>query len=301
MKIIIRNTTYIIEASIFILWILFCKLLGINYASSLGGQLAKFFGPFTILDKRATNNLKKVFPQADKTKLTQIRLGMWENLGRTLAELAFANKLNPYKNKGINSYKNKPRFSIIGEKYIDDLNNNNRGAILFSAHIGNWEICPLITTRKNLETTSIYRHANNPINERVIQWLRKGICHYAPKGPTGAKTIFKVLRNKQYAAVLADQKLNEGKLINFLGHPAKTATAIAELSIKLSLPIVPVHVIRVKGPTFKYVAEKPIKMPSKKLDHEEKVLYILNRVNEIMGKWILNNPEQWLWIHNRWQ
>ena len=297
--IIIRNTIYIIEASIFILWILFCKLLGINYASFLGGQLAKFFGPFTILDKRASNNLKKVFPQANQKKLTQIRLGMWENLGRTLAELAFANKLNPYKNKGINSYKNKPRFSIIGEKYIDDLN-NNRGGILFSAHIGNWEICPLITTRKNLETTSIYRHANNPINETVIQWLRKGICYYAPKGPTGAKAIFKVLRNKKYAAVLADQKLNEGKLINFLGHPAKTATAIAELSIKLSLPIVPVHVIRVNGPTFKYVAEKPIQMPSEKLDHEEKVLYILNRVNEIMGEWILNNPEQWLWIHNRW-
>jgi len=299
MKIIIRNTTYIIEASIFILWILFCKLLGINYASSLGGQLAKCFGPLTILDKRALNNLKKVFPQANQKKLTQIRLGMWENLGRTLAELAFANKLNPYKNKGINSYKNKPRFSIIGEKYIDDLN-NDRGGILFSAHIGNWEICPLITTRKNLETTSIYRHANNPINETVIQWLRKGICYYAPKGPTGAKAIFKVLRNKKYAAVLADQKLNEGKLINFLGHPAKTATAIAELSIKLSLPIVPVHVIRVNGPTFKYVAEKPIQMPSEKLDHEEKVLYILNRVNEIMGEWILNNPEQWLWIHNRW-
>ena len=276
--IIIRNTIYIIEASIFILWILFCKLLGINYASSLGGQLAKFFGPFTTLDKRAANNLKKVFPQANQKKLTQIRLGMWENLGRTLAELAFANKLNPYKNKGINSYKNKPRFSIIGEKYIDDLN-NDRGGILFSAHIGNWEICPLITTRKNLETTSIYRHANNPINETVIQWLRKGICHYAPKGPAGAKTIFKVLRNKKYAAVLADQKLNEGKLIDFLGHPAKTATAIAELSIKLSLPIVPVHVIRVNGPTFKYVAEKPIQMPSEKLDHEEKVLYILNRVN----------------------
>ena len=64
--------------------------------------------------------------------------------------------------------------------------------------------------------------------------------------------------------MLADQKLNEGKLINFLGHPAKTATAIAELSIKLSLPIVPVHVIRVKGPTFKYVAEKPFSSKTQK-------------------------------------
>ena len=37
------------------------------------------------------------------------------------------------------------------------------------------------------------------------------------------------LRKKKYAAILADQKLNEGKLVDFLGHPAKTASAIAEL------------------------------------------------------------------------
>jgi KDO2-lipid IV(A) lauroyltransferase len=123
---------------------------------------------------------------------------------------------------------------------------------------------------------------------------------YTPKGPEGAKKIFKVLRNNKYAAVLADQKLNEGKLINFLGHPAKTATAIAEFSIKLSLPIIPVHVERINGPTFKYIVEKPLKIPDKNLSHEEKVLYILNEINDVMSKWILKNPEQWLWIHNRW-
>ena len=246
------------------------------------------------------NNLKKIFPHYTETEIDKIKLGMWKNLGRTIAELAFVNKLNPYKKKNINSYKGKPRFSIIGKQYIDDLKNSGKGALLFSAHIANWEIAPLITSRYNLETTSIYRHANNPINDKMIQWLRKGICQYAPKGPKGAKEIFKALRNKKCAAVLADQKLNEGKSINFLGHPAKTATAIAEFSIKLSLPIIPIHVVRVEGPTFQYIIEKPIKLPNRNLSHEEKVLFILNSINEKMGEWILQNPEQWLWIHNRW-
>ena len=300
MKILIANTLYIIEAFFFILWILFCKLLGINYASLIGEKLAKLLGPLTNLDKRALNNLKKIFPHYTETEIDKIKLGMWKNLGRTIAELAFVNKLNPYKKKNINSYKGKPRFSIIGKQYIDDLKNSGKGALLFSAHIANWEIAPLIFSRYNLETTSIYRHANNPINDKMIQWLRKGICQYAPKGPKGAKKIFKALRNKKCAAVLADQKLNEGKSINFLGHPAKTATAIAEFSIKLSLPIIPIHVVRVEGPTFQYIIEKPIKLPNRNLSHEEKVLFILNSINEKIGEWILQNPEQWLWIHNRW-
>ena len=299
MKILIRNFLYLLEALMIILWILFCKMLGINLASNIGGKLGKILGPFTNLNKIAHKNLKKIFHNKNEESIKKISLNMWDNLGRTIAEMSFANKLDPYKTDKINSYNNKPRFIIQGKKHIEELK-NQKGGLLFSAHIGNWEICPLITTKYNLETTSIYRHANNPINEKIIQWLRNGICLYTPKGPEGAKKIFKVLRNNKYAAVLADQKLNEGKLINFLGHPAKTATAIAEFSIKLSLPIIPVHVERINGPTFKYIVEKPLKIPDKNLSHEEKVLYILNEINDVMSKWILKNPEQWLWIHNRW-
>ena len=207
--------------------------------------------------------------------------------------------IHPFQLRSI--HKNKNLNRIIGKKYLEDLKINKSGAILFSAHIGNWEICPLIITRRGEEVTSIYRHANNPITEKIIQRLRKGICLYAPKGPKGANTLFKVLRQKKYAAILADQKLNEGESIKFLGHPAKTATAIAELSIRLSVPIIPVHVERIKGVKFKYIVEKPIKVDNEKMNHDDKVKMILLKINNKIEKWILKNPEQWLWIHNRWE
>ena len=34
--------------------------------------------------------------------------------------------------------------------------------------------------------------------------------------------------------------------------------------------------------------------------HEDKVLKILYEINKTMENWILKNPDQWLWIHNRW-
>ncbi len=293
MKKILLIISYLIEAILLLFWIILCKIIGIKLSSFVGGKIAQFIGPLTKLDNIANSNLTKVFPNLSNKKISIIKNNMWNNIGRNTGELIFANKLNPYLDK--------KKFSIIGKKYLEDLKKNKSGAILFSAHIGNWEICPLIITRRGEEVTSIYRHANNPITEKIIQRLRKGICLYAPKGPKGANTLFKVLRQKKYAAILADQKLNEGESIKFLGHPAKTATAIAELSIRLSVPIIPVHVERIKGVKFKYIVEKPIKIDSKEMNHDDKVKMILLKINNKIEKWILKNPEQWLWIHNRWE
>ena len=301
MKSVLIYIIYIIEAFLLCVWITICRLIGIDFASSLGSKIIKCLGPLSKFDKRAEINLKKIFPSINAKEQQVIKKNMWDNLGRNIGELAFANKLNPYSDQNINSIKEEPRFSIVGKKYLEDIIQKNTGAIFFSAHIGNWEICPLILTGKDLKVTSIYRHANNPLNEKIIQWLRRGISFYAPKGPSGAKTLFKVLRNKEFAAILADQKLNEGILIDFLGHPAKTATAIAELSIKLSIPVIPIHVQRIKGATFKYIIEKPIISSKKNCTHEEEVLELLNRINKTIENWVLKCPEQWLWIHNRWQ
>ena len=300
MKKLLIYIIYFLEAFILCLWIGLCRIIGIDLASKLGSLVLRFIGPMTKFDNRATKNINKIFPDLDINRLKKLKREMWENLGRNLGELVFAKKLNPYDKKNINSFKNKPRFTIEGEKYLNEIFKTKKGVIFFSAHIGNWEICPLILSAKNLKVTSIYRHANNPINEKIIQWLRQGISNYAPKGPSGAKTLFKVLRNNEYAAILADQKLNEGKVIEFLNHPAKTATAIAELSLKLSVPIVPIYVERVKGAQFKYIIEKPIYNKKNNKNHSEELNMLLKKINGIISKWILKNPSQWLWIHNRW-
>ena len=49
--------------------------------------------------------------------------------------------------------------------------------MFFSAHIGNWEICPLILSARGLKVTSIYRHANNPINEKNYSMVKKRYFH----------------------------------------------------------------------------------------------------------------------------
>ena len=120
-----------------------------------------------------------------------------------------------------------------------------KGNHFFSAHFGNWEIGPYVINKLNTELMGIYRKSNNFYVDKLIQKYRNKKTTYVPKGDLGAKKSFMV--KKEGLALLMDQKLNEGVNINFLGKPAKTATAIAELAIRMNLDIVPIKLLRINN------------------------------------------------------
>ena len=79
-----------------------------------------------------------------------------------------------------------------------------------------------------------------------------------------------------------------------------TATAIAELALRMELDIVPLKLLRNKGYGHEITFLPKLAFPNKKLSHENKVKDILNKINNQLSSWIIKNPEQWLWIHRRW-
>ena len=70
---------------------LFCvfKILGIKNASSVGSILGKFFGPFFRSKALVKKNIKIALGNIDEGKQKKIIMGMWSNIGRTLAEYIF--------------------------------------------------------------------------------------------------------------------------------------------------------------------------------------------------------------------
>ena len=97
-----------------------------------------------------------------------------------------------------------------------------------------------------------------------------------------------------------DQKLNEGIKVNFLGKPAYTATAIAELAIRMDVDIVPIKIVRKASNSTEIHFFNKIQMPHKKLSHSKRVKLIINKINLEISSWIRKDPEQWLWLHRRW-
>ena len=287
-----RRSRHTIEY--FAAWLLYVMfaLLPLDWASGLGGWIGRTFGPNLRVSNNARRNLKLTFPDWNDEKVEQTVLAMWDNLGRTAGEHPHLSAFDPYQKNS--------RVDVVGAEYCDLLKGNEKPGLFFAGHIGNWEISPLAGTRRGLTVHLVYRRANNPFFDRLVQKGRDALDgDLYPKGPEGAKSIIRALKRGDNMAMLVDQKMNDGVPVPFLGREAMTAPAVAELALRYKCPVVPARVERLGGAYFRVTFYPPLDRPDKG-DKQQNILAMMTEINRQLGDWIKENPDQWLWVHNRW-
>ena len=287
-----KRLKQLFEVILLILTMLLFKIIGFYASSSLAYFILRIFYPLTKFKDRVNANIKIAFPSVSEDQINLIVEGMIENLGRSIGEFPHLYKFKQ------NSYKN--LVKINGQENLQIL---NKGGIVFTAHMGNWELMPhLFSELLNEEIYIVYRKASNPYVEKIINLFRKGSnVHYIAKGHNGAKQIIRALKKQKIVTLLVDQRLKEGIEVPFFSKDSLTPPALASLAIEYNVPIVPLYIIRVKNREHKFeiFIEKPLKI--KFTDNKKKDVYnIMLIVNRILEKWIRSNPSQWFWIHNRW-
>ena len=70
------------------------KLLPRDCASALGGALARRIGPSLGVSRHARRNLSRAFPEFPETEIARVVAGMWDNLGRVVAEYPHLRKIS---------------------------------------------------------------------------------------------------------------------------------------------------------------------------------------------------------------
>src|SRR3546814_20175347 len=83
----------------FALW-LFGRL-PVETASTFGGWLARKLGPRFRAHRYASDNLARAMPELDAAAREKILDGMWDNLGRVLAEYAHRSEERRVGNEGV--------------------------------------------------------------------------------------------------------------------------------------------------------------------------------------------------------
>jgi KDO2-lipid IV(A) lauroyltransferase len=275
-------------------WMLYATfgLMPVDMASWVGGALGRLVGTRLRVTQNARRNLKRVFPDLTEIDIDRIIRDMWDNLGRTAGEHPHLAKFDPY---APNS-----RVEIVGGEQIDGLRDDGKTGLLFAGHIANWEISPLCGIKRGLTVHLVYRRANNPFFDAIVQKGRAVLGgDLYPKGSDGAKKMLRAMVRGDHMAMLVDQKMNDGIPVPFLGIEAMTAPAIAELAIRFDCPVVPARVERLKGARFRVTFEAPLENPSTG-DRKADVKVLMTQINDRLSDWIRARPGQWLWVHNRW-
>ncbi len=273
------------EAFPVIIFYLFLKILPVFVSSALGGKLARWIGPFLPVTRLGLKNLALAFPEKSCEEHAQIMRDVWENLGRVVGEFPHTETIS-----------RDPRYiQVVHKEQIENLKEDGKAGIFFSAHMANWEFSHLVCVNHHLPMRVIAREPNN----WVIRWFIRQVrtnpdVKVILKGGAGSKELLQTVLRHEHLGILVDQRLSEGEKLPFFNHPAFTTTAPAKLAHKFHIPLVPVQIERLKGCRFRITFYPPLTLEST----PEKTTA---KMNKILEEWIRQNPGQWLWLHNRWR
>jgi Kdo2-lipid IVA lauroyltransferase/acyltransferase len=278
------------EAALLVLVMAFVACLPLDWASALGGAVGRAVGPRLGISRRALRNLGRALPEIGETERRRILRGMWDNLGRSVAE---------YPHLGRICAAGSGRVEVVNAESLAALLSGDRSAIVFGGHFGNWEVGPSTVHRVlGASLLSVYRAANNPWVDRLLRHRLRSRRAVA-KGAEGGRALIRHLRQGGHVAMLVDQKQNDGLAVPFFGRDAMTAPAIARLALRFACAIVPIRVERLGGAHFRLSVLPPIAVVESG-DPASDVLSTMTRINAVVEAWVRARPEQWLWLHRRW-
>ena len=183
-------------------------------------------------------------------------------------------------------------------EWVREAQKQGKGGFICTAHFGGWEFDVAKLVGPDFHLNPVYRRANNPWLNKILFERRPGVK--IPKGAAGARLMLETLNKGDFIAILCDQKLREGMEIPFFGKPAMTATAMVSLAIKKEAPIFMVKGVRGQDNIYTFSVEKKIEIP-KGLSYQDTLRVVMTEVNSIYWEWIKENPDQYLWIHRRFE
>lgn len=268
------------------------RRLGPVASSNLGGAVARLIGPRLPVSRVAHDNLRHAFPHLDTAARRRIVRGVWENLGRTVAEMPHVG--------GLRQADSGPGWHLDDEGSMDALRQRGGPAIFFAGHIGNWEVFAAVAASHGVPLSLLYRPAKNPYVDALVTEFRGGAGgpHF-PKGAKGARAAFGHLSRGGMLGLLMDQKLNDGIAVPFFGRMAMTAPSAAAYALRFRCPLIPAH-IRREGPArFRVIVEPPLALPDTD-DRQADIAAVTLEINRALERWITDWPEGWLWLHRRW-
>jgi KDO2-lipid IV(A) lauroyltransferase len=287
---ILREPIYFVQASALAMFLLFCRLMPVDWASAMGGWIGRTIGPHLGQSRKAVRNLTRAIPENSPAENQRIIRGMWDNLGRVIAEFPHLPNICHTMEGG--------RVEVLGFEHIQDMAKDRKAGILFGAHLGNWEVPSFVARHFGLDISLVYRAPNNQYADRILHRLRDSQL-LIPKGRDGARALIALLRQGGHAAMLVDQKMNDGIAVPFFGRDAMTAPAIAQFGFRLGCVIVPFRTERLKGAHFRITVFPPMELISTG-DRAADEHAVMARINALVEGWIRAAPEQWLWLHRRW-
>lgn len=253
----------------------------------LGAVVRRVIGPIAGYRKAAVANLEQIFPNMSADKRETIARASLDNAGRTFIENYSAHDFparleqNPISGPG---------WAAFQKAAAED-----QPVILATGHYGNYEATRAALAGKGFAVGGLYRDMRNPyFNAHYVKTMENFGGPVFAQGRKGTAGFVRHLKGGGQLVLLFDQHVFGAPVLDFLGHPARTAVSAAELALRYDALLIPFFGIRqADGLSFETVLEAPIP-PT---DPET----MTQALNDRLSARIRTDPGQWFWVHRRWR
>lgn len=265
------------------------RALPLSLASGLLGRVTARFPEFFVKARAIRRNLRVAFPAMDDTAVEAMLSRIAGSFGRTVAELAH-----------IGAFASEARASALAPVDDPEYPYRNHGpAIYVTAHLGNWELLPLIFKRLNMPVHIIYTELKQPTLDSLLLKLRRVTGATMVEKDQALRACIAAMSRGESLAMLVDQRPESGLEVEFFGQPTVFTRFPARMATRFDCPIIVANAIRVGAGQFRVHFHPPIHPEGGKGPETERRM--TQQMAAALEEAIRRNPEQWFCNTVRWR
>ncbi len=269
------------------------RVIPIGGAYAIGRWVADLVWGLSPRERRAVEeNLRLVLgPQTpDDAEIRRKAREVYSNFSRYCVDLLYYGRLHP-SGEGKNLWENLER---VNPEALDRALRAGRGALVVSAHLGNWELGAMALAHRYPVSIIAKRHSDERVDSVFMKRRRFHGVLVIPAG-FAFRPSLRALGENRIVALNADREFSKkgGIPVDFLGIPARLPRGPAAISRASGTPVVGCFMVPADGPTrYRMFFEGPL-FPNG--DSEEAFSARIGRMLEdAIRKW----PTQWFVFEN---
>ena len=264
------------------------------------GRFMRTIGPLLRENRIARAQLTAAFPEKSPAEIETILKGVWDNLGRMGAEFAHLDRLWDWDPE----HPERGSRIVLEQPSIDrfvELMGDGKPALIFAAHLGNWELPAICAATYKLDSAVLYRRPNiKAVNDWIGETRATHMGEIIATGLDAPVKISNALERGAHVGMLVDQYYVRGVEVTFFGRKTNANPLLARLARHFNCPIHGTRIVRLPGNRFRAELTEEV-APVRDAAGDVDIAATTQAIMNVIEGWVREHPQQWLWLHRRWR
>jgi KDO2-lipid IV(A) lauroyltransferase len=262
--------------------------------SNSGKLLGLVFYTLAIPHRRLVRrNLQFCYPEWSAKEIRELSKRIFMNFGITLAEMFQSSFMSP--EEVLNA------LLVEGEENFNKAFKSNRGIVIVSAHMGNWEVGLHITNYYGKPMLGVAAKMRYGWADILLRRSRNRLGNTIIDKKGALPKITEGLRRGEVIGMLIDQsRRKHGIDVTFFGRKATASPAPALLALRCNSLVIPAFCVRRSDGRLTIQVKTPLDL-TRTGDLRRDIQSNTQRMIDVVEQMVRTYPDQWFWLLKPWK